>query len=59
MRDVAREHKLPYVALYETFQDRHEAGHKLLEDGLHPNNDGHQQIFELVQPALDEYLAVD
>ena len=56
MREVATSHELPHVATFEVFQDEMAKGRQLFADGLHPNNEGHQLIFELVQPVLDEVL---
>jgi acyl-CoA thioesterase-1 len=55
-REIAEENKIPYLDLYELFRERFENGESIYQDGLHPNNDGHQLIFELVQPALDKLL---
>ena len=40
-----------FVPVYEKFGPEMNA-----QDGLHPNDAGHQLIFELVRPALDELL---
>jgi lysophospholipase L1-like esterase len=57
MRQLATEQRISYVPMFEEFQKRLEAGEKLLADGLHPNNDGHKLMFELIQPELDKLLA--
>lgn len=46
---------VPFVPLHEQFQ----SSDKTLQahDGLHPNDEGHQLIFELVRPELDKLLA--
>jgi len=38
-------------------QEKIASGHRLFDDGLHPNDAGHELIFELVQPELDKLLA--
>jgi lysophospholipase L1-like esterase len=57
MRDMCQSQNIPHVAVFETFQDEAAKGHNLLaHDGLHPNDDGHELIFQLVRPVLDEVL---
>jgi len=46
-----------FVPVFNEFRKRLDAGEALLTDGLHPNNDGHKLIFELVRPELDKLLA--
>ncbi|HZP55901.1 MAG TPA: SGNH/GDSL hydrolase family protein [Candidatus Saccharimonadales bacterium] len=57
MRDECLKHHVPHVAVMEEMQDRIIAGQKLLEDGLHPNSEGHELIFKLVLPQLEKLLA--
>lgn len=45
-----------YFPIFEEFKTRHEQGENLYTDGLHPNDAGHQLIFELVRPELDKLL---
>lgn len=48
---------VPFVAIHQECLKKMAAGDDLqAHDGLHPNDKGHQLIFELVQPALDEVL---
>ena len=56
MRQVCAEEDIPHVAIFETMQAEIAKGRELLADGLHPNDAGHQLIFELVRPKLDELL---
>lgn len=42
---------VPFVPIFEKFQTDMNA-----HDGLHPNDKGHQLIFELVRPELDKLL---
>jgi lysophospholipase L1-like esterase len=46
--------EIPFVSLHEHFLNSKEKLHA--HDGLHPNDDGHKLIFELVRPQLDELL---
>lgn len=53
-KQLAEEQEIPFVAVHEAMSESREnlnAG-----DGLHPNDAGHQFIFELVQPELDKLL---
>lgn len=54
---ISEEMAVPFVPVHHTFSERTAAGGDLWShDGLHPNDAGHQLIFELVKPALDEML---
>jgi acyl-CoA thioesterase-1 len=57
MRNIAKQNNLPFVSIFEQLKEKMENGEDLFADGLHPNNEGHQLIFELVQPELDKLLA--
>lgn len=46
---------IPIVTIFEILQ-RENKTEELFTDGLRPNNAGHQRIFELVRPKLDEIL---
>lgn len=57
MREVCAEKNIPHVAVFESFQDEAVRNRRLLaHDGLHPNDEGHELIFRLVRPVLDEVL---
>jgi len=56
--DICKHEGLPFVPVFEEFEQRSANGEKLFEDGLHPNDAGHQLIFELVRPELDKLLRV-
>ena len=45
---------IPFVPLHNHFLNSKENLHA--QDGLHPNDAGHSQIFELVRPKLDKLL---
>jgi lysophospholipase L1-like esterase len=59
IQDIASEHNLTYVPIFNELKKHHDGGQDLYQDGLHPNNQGHQLIFELVRPELDKLLARD
>ncbi len=56
-KEICEKSEVPFVPIHQEFQKRASSG-KVLQahDGLHPNNEGHQLIFELVQPVLDGLL---
>ena len=58
MKEVATINKLSHVAIFEMMKNDTEQGKQLFADGLHPNDVGHQLIFEQVRPELDKLLAV-
>jgi lysophospholipase L1-like esterase len=57
MRGFCEGQQIPHVPTFETFQEKLKTGHGLFADGLHPNNEGHELIFQLVRPELDKLLA--
>lgn len=52
IRELAKAKRLPYLSLFEDFKDRLE----LFPDGLHPNDEGHKLMADLIQPELDKLL---
>lgn len=55
-REVCAGHQIPYVSTFEFMRDEMERGRELFVDGLHPNDAGHELIFNLVRTALDSVL---
>jgi lysophospholipase L1-like esterase len=56
--ETAEAMEIAFVPIHGEFLKRMEEGESLqAHDGLHPNDEGHQMIFELVRPKLDELLA--
>jgi len=53
MKDVAREHNIPFVPVFDRFKAELGKGRDLLPDGLHPNNEGHAFMCELILNELD------
>ena len=52
-REFAQSHNLPFVALYEDFQRELDEGKQLLDaDGLHPNDAGHEFMYDRIKPEL-------
>ena len=54
-REISKANTLPFVPVHKKFLEA--GGNLWSHDGLHPNDAGHQLIFELVRPALDQLLA--
>ena len=57
MRDFCADQQILHVPTFETFQEKLKTGYGLFADGLHPNNEGHELIFQLVRPELDKLLS--
>ena len=55
LREFCEENKVPFVEVFEPFA-KAEAETELLPDSLHPNNEGHRLIADLVLPELQEML---
>ena len=49
---LCEENKIYFVEVFEKFKEINYQ--KLLDDGLHPNSEGHQKIFEIVKDFLIE-----
>lgn len=52
--EVAAKNNVLFVPILDKF--RQLGGNLQSHDGLHPNDEGHKLIFELVRPALDDLL---
>lgn len=55
LKNVCRQERVKYQPVFDVLKDKMEK-EDIYADGLHPNDVGHQLIFEQVQPALDELL---
>ncbi len=56
MKKVADRNDLLFIPIFDKFLHELEAGKNFVPDGLHPNNDGHKFISELVLEALDKSI---
>ena len=52
IKSICKEKKIHFINIYEEFNKLDYK--KLLEDGLHPNSEGHKKIFEIVRDFLME-----
>ncbi len=50
--ESARKMSVPFLDLFSIFKDTDYQS--ILEDGVHPNSEGHKQIFEMVKDTLEE-----
>lgn len=55
LQRFCQEQRVPYVSIFEKMAQQQQAG-ELLPDGIHPNNEGHQLMADLIKPALDKLL---
>lgn len=55
MKVVADTARIPFVPVFDEFTKAMQ-GRELLADGLHPNNEGHKVIFDIVRPSLYQEL---
>jgi lysophospholipase L1-like esterase len=56
MAEVAKEAGAIFVPVFDEFKKHIDAGEDLLADGLHPNDAGHEVIYNIVMPKLQEIL---
>jgi len=56
MAGVAQKGAITFIPVFDEFKKHLDGGENILADGLHPNNEGHELIFQLVRPALDDIL---
>ena len=54
VKKICKERGVPFVDLFEKFAKNYKA---LLDDGLHPNSEGHGQIAKVVEGSLKKFLA--
>lgn len=57
MHSVCSKNDIAYVPIFDEFKKHLDAGEEILADGLHPNNQGHEIIFDLVKPELDKLIS--
>ncbi len=52
MKAVAAEHDIPSIPVFDAFLKATAQGKDILPDGLHPNNDGHKVLYDIVSAGL-------
>jgi lysophospholipase L1-like esterase len=56
VKSVCAKNKIPFVEIFEIFIK--ENYQELLEDGLHPNSEGHEKIFKVARASLVKYKII-
>ena len=56
MRKIATESGVNFIPVFEKFKTELDKENDLLPDGLHPNDKGHEIIYSIVRPKLEELL---
>lgn len=56
MGAVAEEEGIDFIPVFDEFQKHIDSEHDLLLDGLHPNEAGHELMYDIVMPRLEELL---
>lgn len=56
MAEIASANGLQFVPVFDEFKKLMDKGENLLADGLHPNDEGHEVIYQIVMPKLQELV---
>lgn len=56
MAKIAAQNDIPFIPIFDKFKSAVDSGKDYLLDGLHPNNAGHEFIYQIVQLELDTLL---
>lgn len=56
VKQSAERKDVTFVPVFDQFKAQLDVGHDLLADGLHPNDAGHELIYQIVKPKLEELL---
>ncbi len=56
LREFCNQNSIIYIALFDAMTNA-QVNKELMPDGIHPNSEGHELIFKLVQPELDKLIA--
>lgn len=56
MGDVAKESNIEFIPVFDSFKKELTKDSSILPDGLHPNDRGHEIIYNIVRPRLEELL---
>lgn len=59
IREVAEINNITFIPMFSEFKAALDAGDDLLEDGLHPNDNGHKFIADKILISLDAHLQAD
>lgn len=56
MKSVAAENNIEFIPVFDEFKKHIDEGEDLLPDGLHPNDAGHQIVYQIVMRKLQGLL---
>ena len=56
IKSICQENNIYFIDIFSEFNKLNYE--KLLEDGLHPNSEGHKKIFEIIKDFLVEYKVI-
>jgi lysophospholipase L1-like esterase len=56
VKQVAEQKDVAFVPIFDNFLAALQAGQELLADGLHPNDAGHELMYQIIKPALEELM---
>lgn len=56
IKQSAERKDIAFVPIFDQFKAQLASGQNLLADGLHPNEAGHELIYQIVKPKLEELL---
>ncbi len=56
MANVASELGIPFIPVFDEFKKQLVSGGDLLPDGLHPNEEGHELMYQIIKPKIEELL---
>jgi len=56
MKNVAAEYGIAFISVFNSFAAELKRDRMLLSDGLHPNNEGHEAMFDIIGPKLFDLL---
>jgi lysophospholipase L1-like esterase len=52
MKMVAHAHDISFIPVFDAFKAEFEKGRQVFADGLHPSNEGHEVIYDIILPLL-------
>jgi len=53
MQRVSNEESIAFTAIFDSFKAKLDTGEDLLADGLHPNDQGHKFLANLIRPQIE------
>ncbi|MCA9348413.1 hypothetical protein KC867_03320 [Candidatus Saccharibacteria bacterium] len=56
IKQVAINQEIDFVPIHDKFLQELDNGYELLSDGLHPNDLGHELIYQMISPKIEELI---